>query len=395
MRLFKKLGVALALSAMAMAGAAHAQKQDPLKIGFITTLSTPAGYIGEDERDGFMLAVKQEQGKLGGVPVDVIIEDDGLKPGSGKQTAERMLQQGVKLFTGINFSNVLVAVAPAVFREDAFYVSLNAGPSNFAGEGCDKNYFAAAFQNDSYSDTAAIAANNMGIKKMVIMAPNYQSGRDALNGFKRAYKGEILAEIYTKLDQSDFSVELARIRSLAPEALFEFLPGGAGINFAKQWANSGLNDTVKMVTTLYSMDDRMLAATGDASEGFLLTTEWTADVDNAANKQFVEAFQKEYGRRPTVYAATSYDTARLMASALKVVDGDIVGKADQFRDALRKAEFDSVRGKFKLGPNHYPIQDWFLVEVARNDAGKLDYKFVETIVQDHGDAYSHLCKMDK
>lgn len=395
MRLFKKLGVTLALTAMAVAGVAHAQKQDPLKIGFITTLSTPAGYIGEDERDGFMLAVKQEQGKLGGVPVDVIVEDDGLKPGSGKQTAERMLQQGIKVFTGINFSNVLVAVAPAVFREEAFYISLNAGPSTFAGKGCDKNYFAAAFQNDSYSDTAAIAANNMGIKKMVIMAPNYQSGRDALNGFKRAYKGEILAEIYTKLDQSDFSVELARIRSLAPEALFEFLPGGAGINFAKQWANSGLNDSVKMVTTLYSMDDRMLAATGDASEGFLLTTEWTADMDNAANKQFVEAFQKEYGRRPTVYAATSYDTARLIASALKVVDGDVEGKADQFREALRKADFESVRGNFKLGPNHYPIQDWFLVEVARNDAGKLDYKFVDTIVKDHGDAYSHMCKMDK
>ena len=396
MRLFKKMGVALALSAVAGLGqVAYAQKQDPLKIGFITTLSTPAGYIGEDERDGFMLAVKQEGGKLGGIPVDVIVEDDGLKPGSGKQTAERMLQEGIKVFTGINFSNVLVAVAPAVFREGAFYVSLNAGPSNFAGEGCDKNYFAAAFQNDSYSDTAAIAANNMGIKKMVIMAPNYQSGRDALNGFKRAYKGEILAEIYTKLDQSDFSVELARIRSLAPEALFEFLPGGAGINFAKQWANSGLSDQVKMVTTLYSMDDRMMAATGDASKGFLLTTEWTADVDNAANKQFVEAFQKEYNRRPTVYAATSYDTARLIASALKAVDGDVEGKPDDFRNALRKADFDSVRGNFKLGPNHYPIQDWFLVEVAPNAEGKLDYKFVDTIIKDHGDAYSHLCKMDK
>jgi len=395
MTFFKKLGVALALSALSAAGPALAQKQEPLRIGFITTLSTPAGYIGEDERDGFMLAVKQEQGKLGGVPVDVVVEDDGLKPASGKQTAERMLQDGIKLFTGINFSNVLVAVAPTVVRNNAFYVSLNAGPSTFAGEGCDKNYFAAAFQNDSYSDTAAIAANNMGIKKMVIMAPNYQSGRDALNGFKRVYKGEILAEIYTKLDQSDFSVELARIRSLAPEALFEFLPGGAGINFAKQWANSGLNDSVKMVTTLYSMDDRMIAATGDAGEGFLLTTEWTADMDNAANKQFVKAFQEEYGRRPTVYAATSYDTARLIASGLKATEGDIEGKADVFREALRKADFDSVRGNFKMGPNHYPIQDWFLVEVARNDAGKLDYKFVDTIIKDHGDPYAGQCKMDK
>jgi branched-chain amino acid transport system substrate-binding protein len=392
MKLFKQLmlGTTLALGAAGLAQAA----QKPLDIGFIGTLSTPAGYIGEDQRDAFKLAIKQEGGTLGGAPVNLIVEDDGLKPGSGKQIAEKMLQDGVRLFTGINFSNVLMAVAPSVVKDGGFYVSLNAGPSPFAGKMCNKNYFAVAFQNDSYSDTAAIAANNMGIKKMVIMAPAYQAGRDALNGFKRAYKGEILAEIYTKLDQSDFSVELARLRSLKPEAVFEFLPGGAGINFAKQWANSGLSKSIKMVTTLYSMDDRMLKATGDASKGFYLTTEWTADMDNAANKQFVAAFEKEYGRRPTVYAATSYDTARLMASALKAVGGDIKGKADQFREALRQAKFESVRGKFSFAANHYPVQDWFMVRVEPNDKGVLDYKYVDMIARDHVDPYVSECKMD-
>lgn len=391
MKLLKKVGLGMALGlTAAMANAAD----KPLDIGLITTLSTPAGYIGEDERDGFLLAVKQEGGKLGGVPVNVIVEDDGLKPGSGKQIAEKMVQDGVRLFTGINFSNVLVAVVPTVMKSGGFYVSLNAGPSTFAGKGCEKNYFSVAFQNDSYSDSAAIAANNMGIKKMVIMAPAYQAGRDALSGFKRVYKGEIVAEIYTKLDQSDFSVELARIRSLEPEAVFEFLPGGAGINFAKQWANSGLGEKVKMVTTLYSMDDRMLKATGDASKGFYLTTQWTAGMDNAASKQFVEAFQKEYGRRPTVYAATSYDTGRLMASALKAVGGDVTGKADEFRAALRKADFESVRGNFKFAANHHPIQDWFMVRVEPNEKGELDYKFVDTIVKDHTDPYVAECQMN-
>lgn len=391
MKLLKKVGLGMALGlTAAMANAAD----KPLDIGLITTLSTPAGYIGEDERDGFLLAVKQEGGKLGGVPVNVIVEDDGLKPGSGKQIAEKMVQDGVRLFTGINFSNVLVAVVPTVMKSGGFYVSLNAGPSTFAGKGCEKNYFSVAFQNDSYSDSAAIAANNMGIKKMVIMAPAYQAGRDALSGFKRVYKGEIVAEIYTKLDQSDFSVELARIRSLEPEAVFEFLPGGAGINFAKQWANSGLGEKVKMVTTLYSMDDRMLKATGDASKGFYLTTQWTAGMDNAASKQFVEAFQKEYGRRPTVYAATSYDTGRLMASALKAVGGDVTGKADEFRAALRKADFESVRGNFKFAANHHPVQDWFMVRVEPNEKGELDYKFVDTIVKDHTDPYVAECQMN-
>jgi branched-chain amino acid transport system substrate-binding protein len=388
----------LALSGFAAAvlcASGVASAQEPVKIGFITTLSTPAGYIGEDERDGFMLAVKQDGGKLGGVPVDVLIEDDGLKPGSGKQSAEKMLQAGVRLFTGINFSNVLVAVAPSVVKDGGFYVSLNAGASNFAGKACNPNFFSVAMQNDSYSDTAAMAANQLGVKKIVIMAPAYQAGRDALHGFKSAYKGEILAEIYTKLDQSDFSVELARIRSLHPDGIFEFLPGGAGINFAKQFANSGLNKTIKMVTPLYSMDDRMLAATGQAGQGYYLSTQWTASQDNAASKQFVAAFEKEYKRRPTVYAATSYDTARLIGSALKAVNGDLKGKPDQFRAALRKADFQSVRGNFKFGPNQYPIQDWYLVQVEPNAEGKLDYKPLNVIVKDHGDPYASLCKMDK
>jgi branched-chain amino acid transport system substrate-binding protein len=391
MKFFTKLGVAAALSA----AAAFSHAQEPVKIGFITTLSTPAGYIGEDERDGFMLAVKQGGGKLGGVPVDMVIEDDGLKPGSGKQSAEKMLQAGVRLFTGINFSNVMVAVAPAVLKEGGFYISLNAGASNFAGKACNPNFFSVALQNDSYSDTSAMAANQLGLKKMVLIAPAYQAGRDAMHGFKSAYKGEILAEIYTKLDQSDFSVELARIRSLHPDGIFDFLPGGAGINFAKQLANSGLNKTIKMVTPLYSMDDRMLAASGDAGEGYYLSTPWTASQDNAASKQFVTAFEKEYKRRPTVYAATSYDTARLIGSALKAVNGDLKGKPDQFRAALRKADFESVRGKFKFGPNQYPVQNWYLVRVARNAQGKLDYEPMNVIVKDHSDPYASLCKMDK
>ena len=385
-----------ACAALAMGGVAFqaSAQQKPLDIGFITTLSTPAGYIGEDERDGFNLAVKQEGGKLGGVPVRLLIEDDGLKPATGKQSAEKMLQDGVRLFTGINFSNVLVAVVPSVVKQGAFYVSLNPGPSNFAGKGCSPNFFSVAMQNDSYSDSAAMAADDMGVKKIVIMAPAYQAGRDVMNGFKRAYKGEILAEVYTKLDQSDFSVELARIRSLQPEAVFQFLPGGPGINFAKQFANSGLNKDIKMITPIYSMDDRMLAASGDAGEGFYLISQWTAQQDNQASRDFVAAFEKEYGRRPTVYAATSYDTARLIGTGLKAVGGDVTGKADEFRAALRKADFESVRGNFKFASNQHPVQDWYLVRVERGQDGKLDYVPVRKVVQDHSDVYAAECKME-
>lgn len=381
---------ALALALTACAAGAQGK---PLDIGFIGTLSTPAGYIGEDERDAFMLAVKEGGGKLGGVPVNVRVEDDALKPANAKQTADRMVQDGVRLFTGVNFSNVMAAVGPTVLNAGGFYVSLNAGPSNYAGKACNPNYFAVAFQNDSYADTAGIAANELGVKRVVVMAPNYQAGRDAVAGFKRAYKGDIAEEIYTKLDQSDFSVELARIRALNPDAIFQFHPGGAGINLTKQFANSGLSDKIKMITPIYSMDERMLAATGTAGKGFYLSSLWSADLDNPQNKHFVEAFTKAYQRAPTAYAAQAYDTANLIASALKAVNGDITGRADDFRAALRKADFASVRGKFKFGPNQHPIQDWYLLHIEADASGKLVYKNMKVLARDHTDVHAANCKM--
>ncbi len=387
------VGVAAAATAAIVASTGVAHAQTPVRIGFITTLSTPAGYIGEDERDGFMLAVQEEGGKLGGVPVQMVIEDDSLKPANARQTADRMVQDGIRLFTGINFSNVLVAVVPTVLEAGGTYVSVNAAPSMFAGKNCNPGYFSVAYQNDSYSNSAGLAANEIGYKRIVIMAPNYQAGRDALAGFKATYKGEVLAEIYTKLDQSDFSVELARVRELKPDAIFQFHPGGAGINLAKQYANSGLAETIPMLTPIYSMDRRMLAATGNAGKGYYLTAMWAADLDNAANRHFVDAFVKAYGRVPTDYAATSYDTAKLIGSALKAVGGDIDGRKDDFRAALRKGDIDSVRGKFRFANNQHPVQDWYLLHVEPNAEGKLDYRTVKTIATDLVDPHAAECPM--
>ena len=289
------LNKVLAASAV-LACAIGSVQAEPVKIGFITTLSTPAGYIGQDLRDGFLLAVQQGQGKLGGVPVELVIEDDGLKPANAKQAADRLVQSGVRLYTGVNFSNVLAAVVPSITKAGHTYVSAQAGPSMFAGARCDRNYFVASYQNDFYHSSAGIAANELGFKRMVVLAPNYQAGRDAIAGFKSTYQGEVLAEIYTKLDQSDFSVEMARVRALAPDGIFQFHPGGAGINFAKQYGNSGLNKTTPMLMPGFSMDARMIEATGDAAEGFYTTGIWSIALDNPQSKQFVADFRQAYGR---------------------------------------------------------------------------------------------------
>lgn len=383
------LGMAVGVALMA----SPAMSADTVKIGMVTTLSTGGGYLGQDVRDGFLLAVEEEGGKLGGVPVEVLVEDDGRKPGTGKQIAERFMKSdNVDILTGIIFSNVAGAVVPSVLREDKIYVSPNAGPSLFAGEKCHPNYFVASWQNDSLHEAAGAYAKQLGYKSAFILAPNYPAGKDALSGFKRQFGGEIVGEIYTKLGQTDYSAELAQIRDAKPEMVFNFLPGGMGINFLKQYDQGGFRDTTPLVVSAPSMDIKIMGAVGDAAVGIHNTSHWNHDLDNAANKKFLEGFAAKYDRVPTVYASQGYDTAKLIASALKAVNGD-ASNTEAMRDALKKADFDSVRGEFKFGNNNHPIHNWYSRVVEKQADGSLVNKSLGVVLENHGDAYSKDCKM--
>lgn len=371
---------------------AHAAvAQNDVKIGMITTLSGPAGYLGADVRDGFQLAVDEENGKLGGVPVRIMVEDDGLKPGQGKQIADRFLSsENIKILTGFIFSNVLEAVAPDAFDAGAFVISPNAGPSNFAGKDCNKLYFVTSWQNDAVFEAAGQNATNLGKKRAYVLAPNYQAGKDAIAGFKRFFKGEIVGETYTRLDQTDFGPEMAEIRAANPDAVFQFHPGGLGITFIKQYVQAGLQN-IPMFVGGSGLDRRILAAVGPAAEGVNITSQWNADFDNPANRAFVAAFKAKYNRIPDSYASQGYDTARLLASALKAVHGDL-SNTEAFRQALLKADFVSVRGPFRFAHNQHPIQDLYALRVVKDDNGKLDIKTVSKVLSNHTDAYGAACK---
>jgi branched-chain amino acid transport system substrate-binding protein len=380
---------AAALGALLLAAGA-AQAQTPVKIGMITTLSGPGGYLGADIRDAFQLAIEMEGGKLGGVPVTVTVEDDGLQPGKGKQIADKFLKsEGMKLLTGIVFSNVAGATVPDILDAGAIYVSPNAGPSNFAGKECHKNYYVVSWQNDSLHESAGQQAQNLGYKRAYILAPNYQAGKDALTGFKRLFKGEIVGEVYTRLDQTDYAAEIAQIRASNADVVFQFHPGGAGIAFLRQYKQAGV--TLPMVVPHPSLDATTLAAVGDAALGLNVSAQWNSDFDNEASKTFVEAFRKKYSRTPTYYAQQGYDTALAIAAALKATGGKL--DADPFRTAMLKADFKSTRGNFKFGPNQHPIQDWFSIKVEKGADGALALKTVGKILENHGDAYSKDCKL--
>jgi branched-chain amino acid transport system substrate-binding protein len=379
--------------AVMVLAAVPVQAVEPVKIGMITTLSTKAGYLGEEIRDGFQLAIDQEGGQLGGVPVELLVEDDGAKPEKARQIAERFIQRDkVKLMTGIVFSNVAIAVVPKVVQDGVIYISANAGPSLLAGKGCDPNYFNVAYQNDNIDEVVGKYVTEAGFKNVYLLAPNYPAGKDHLAGFKRYYEGAIAGEVYTKLGQSDYAAEIAALRAAKPDAVYFFLPGGMGINFIKQYAQAGLSQEIPVFGPAFSFDERLLQAVKDAALGVKNGSQWSHDLDNPANRQFVEAFRKTYGRTPTLYASQGYDAARLIGSALKAVDGD-ASQTDALRQAIRKADFESVRGKFAFSANQHPVQDLYIREVVKADDGTYTNKTLKAVFTDHSNVYVEECKM--
>ncbi len=364
--------------------------QEPLKIGFITTLSGPGGYLGEDMRDGFALAVKLGGGKLGGYPVQTLVEDDGLKPAAAKQIADRMLKSDkVKLFTGTIFTNVALAMLGDIIDADAYWLGPNTSPDEYAGKGCAPNYFVTGWDENLHA-SAGTLANELGMKRLFVMAPNYQAGKQVIAAVKKEFKGTIAGEIYTSLDQNDFSAEIAQIRAAAPDAVYEFQPGGLGINFLKQWAASGLKDQIPLVVAAPSLDPRLLAAVGDAATNVKIAGEWNADLDNPANREFVAAYRAAYNRPPTYYAAHGYETANMIAAALKSSGGKLDAA---FRTALKRADFPSVRGRFSFGTNQGPVLDWYALSVARGPDGQLAIRTDRKIRTQVPAAYAELCAM--
>jgi branched-chain amino acid transport system substrate-binding protein len=386
----KSIMLLAALGLLIFAGSGYCS---PVKIGMITTLSTKAGYLGEDIRDGFQLAIDQEGGKLGGIPVELLVEDDTRKPEKGKQIADRYVKKdGIKIMTGIVFSNVAMAVVPKLVREDVIYLSPNAAPSKLAGANCHPNYFSVSYQNDNLDEVVGEYVSKQGHQKVYLLAPNYPAGKDHLAGFKRYFQGEIVAEVYTKLGQSDYAAEIAAIRAASPDAVFFFLPGGMGINFLKQFSQAGLSESIPVYGPAFSFDERILKAVGPAALGVKNGSQWTHDLNNPANQQFVAAFREKYGRTPTLYASQGYDTARLLASALKATGGK-VEDLEALHTAIKKADFDSVRGNFSFGNNQHPIQDFYIREVIKTEDGGFTNRTLEKVFSNHQDAYAAECKM--
>ena len=252
------VAVILALCAAAPAGAA-----EKLKIGFVNTFSGPGGILGGQYKDAFELALEQRGGKLGGLPTEVIYVDDQWKPDIGRAATEKLIESDkVDLLTGFNFSNILLAAIEPAKSGNTILISMNAGPSPLAGARCSRLFFTVGHENEGAAEAMGGLLQRKGIPNVYLIAPNYQAGKDMLTGFKRAYKGRIVQEVYTQPTQTDFGAELTQIRGAAPAAVFTFMPGGAGISFVKQWVQAGMRGELPLYS-VYTVDHSTLKAMGE------------------------------------------------------------------------------------------------------------------------------------
>ena len=363
-----------------------------LKIGFIGELSGPQGALGQDQYDAFMLVVERNGGKLGGAPVQILREDSQLKTEVGTQVADKLLDRDrVPIITGVTFSNIMMAIHKKIIEREVFLIGSNAGPSPIAGPQCSPYAFITSAQNDQRSATIGRYAAERGYKRLYAMAPNYQAGKDNLVGLKGTYQAPLLEEVYTPLNQLDFQAEIARIAAAKPDAAYVFYPGGLGVQFVRQWQQAGLRGKMPLLS-ISTVDGINLPAQKEAALGLVHGSFWGPDLDNASNKQFVEEFDKKYGRIPSEYAAAAYDSALLLDSALAKVKGNVTDKK-AFMAALKAADFASVRGNFKFNNNNFPIQDFYAFEVVQDPKGRHTLKTIAKVIPNAQDPYHNQCAM--
>jgi branched-chain amino acid transport system substrate-binding protein len=380
-------------AALVVLGVAPAGAQQPVKIGFVSTFSGPTAVIGNDMRNSFELALDHLGRKMGGKPVEVIYEDDQQKPEVGVQKSQKLVESDkVDFVIGYIWSNVLLASLKPVVDSQTFLISANAGPSQIAGEQCSPYFFSTSWQNDQTPQAMGTYMTQKGVKTAFLIGPNYAAGKDMLTGVRTTFKGQVIGEELTKWpDQLDFSTELSKVRAAKPEAVFVFYPGAAGVQFLTQYAQSGLKGQIPLYTA-FTVDAITLPLQKDLALGVPGAQEWVNDLPNDANKKFVADFRAKHKNYPSFYGAQSYDAANFVNSAVVAVNGDL-SKKDAMRAEMRKANYASVRGPYKYGNNHFPIQNFYLQDVVKDAEGNLTLKTVATIVKDSQDQFHEKCPM--
>ncbi|MSQ70348.1 MAG: ABC transporter substrate-binding protein [Betaproteobacteria bacterium] len=383
----------VSFSLVTLLAASAVSAADRLKIGVITTLSSGGAVLGEEVRNGAQLAVEMLKGRVGGLPSELVVLDDQMKPEAGREAAVELVKKHkVDFVVGMVWSNIVLAAVPYLAQEKMITLGTVGGPSELAGQKCSPYFFAFSNQTDQGGEAMGKHLQDTGVTDVAFLAPNYAAGRDILNGFKKYYKGKVVTEIFTKLGQPDYQGEITQVRAAGAKAVVAFYPGAMGIQFVQQYEQSGMRAKVPLYGIFVS-DVMTLKAQRDAALGNYDVGYWNIDGTSARSQAFVAAYQAKFTKLPSLYSAATFDAINAIDEAVRATKGNLQDKAALIRNIERWNS--SVRNSFAFNANHFPIQDYLLLQVVKTEKGDFVMKTAGVAFKDHKDSYVQDCKMPK
>ena len=368
----------------------HAQS-GPIKIGVVLPYTGVYAVLGESITQAMELVFARENWTVAGRKIEMIKEDDEMKPPVGVRKTEKLIDSDrVDILTGPVHSGILMGMRDKVHNSKTILIVSNAGADAISRERCSRWIFRTSFSNwQPCHPMGGWVAKNLS-KEVFQIAPNYQAGKDMMAAFRETFVpagGKVIAEDYPKLGETDYAPYLTKIRQSGAKAVFAFFSGTDAVNFVNQFQQFGLKASVKLTGAGFLTEPDVLPAQGGSALGIITGHFYTPQLDNPVNKKFVVDFKARYANKtPDGFACQGYDTAEVIVRALKAVNGNTQDK-EKLVGAIAKIEFDSPRGRFRFDPKtQNVIQPFIYVREVREVAGGLDNVPIDRIadVRDPG-----------
>lgn len=360
----------------------------PFKVGLILAMTGPFSSTGKQIAAAVKLYMAQNGDTVAGRKVEILLRDDAGVPDQTKRIAQELIvNDNVEAIAGFVLTPLALAAAPVATQSKTPMIVMVAATSSVID--ASPYIVRTSFTLPQVTVGVADWAPKNGIKKVVTMVSDYGPGIDAERTFKDRFTfngGQVLDALRVPLRNPDFAPFLQKVRDLKPDALFVFVPSGAGSAVMKQYAERGLDKAgIRLIATGDVTDDDILNEMGDVALGVVTSHHYSASHKSALNQKFTEAFKKaNSGMRPNYMAVAGYDGMRVLYEAIKATKGK--GTGDQLVTAMKGQIFESPRGPIFIDAQTRDIiQNVYIRKVEKIDGQLYNMEF-ETLkdVKDPG-----------
>ena len=353
--------------------------QEAFKIGLILPMTGPSASTGKQIEAAARLYMAQNGSTVAGRKIELIIKDDGGVPDATKRMAQELVvNEKVGVLSGFGLTPLALATAPIATQSKTPMVVMAAATSSITE--ASPFIVRTSFTLPQCAVAMGDWAPKNGMKRVVTLVSDYGPGIDAERYFKERMQlnsAQVIESLRVPLRNPDFAPFLQKVRDLKPDALFVFVPSGAGAAVMKQFLERGMDKAgIKLIGTGDLTDDDQLNDMGEGALGVVTAHHYSAAHPSALNKKFVEAFTKaNKGLRPNFMAVGGYDGMRVIYEALKNTKGG-QGGGEAMLAAMKGQIFESPRGQIYIdAQTRDVVQNIYLRKVERKDGQLYNVEF--------------------